>query len=189
VAAVVVVVLIAVALVVASGGSDDEDEEVVGPNPTVTTTRVVDRPQIPAETLYSVPGYTFTELPSGTLEVARSPFDSVPELEGMLIDLSGRSVVRNGSPVGGALVYQFTSRFTSIPEHTEDFFAGFTGLAAESEDITVDGHPGVYYEVGRTTLVGVVVLKGNVAVLVQGPPSTPRSRLEQVASGLLQNVP
>ena len=183
-----VLVLLVVAGGLVATRDDDSTDDGARPDPSVTSTVAAERPLVTAESLYAVPGYTFTELAPGVLEAARRPFDSRPGLNGMLRDLSGRSVLREEIPFAGALVYQFSTRFTSVPDYQDQFFQGVTDVASSSAEITVDGLRGVYYEIG-TTYVGVLVLKDNAAVLVQGPPSTSRSRLEQVASGVLANVP
>jgi hypothetical protein len=188
VAAAVVLSLVVVGLVVASRSSDDTtqstDQSVPG---TPTSTVIAERPVVPQETLYSVPGLTFGDLPEGSLDVARSPFDSLPDLQGTLKDLSGRTVLRAGSPYAVVLVYQFTERFTSMPGYQDAFFEGIGGFGTDHEEATVAGQRALYYKVG-TTLDALVVLKGNVAVLVQGPQPTAHSRLESIGSGLLQNV-
>ena len=183
-----VATLAVVGLLAASDSEPDGTSDQVIRRESPTTTVVVDRPLIPAEALYAVSGLTFGPLPEGSLDVARSPFDSIPDLRGTLMDLSGRTVLRNGSPYAVVLVYQFTAKFTSIPGASHDFLKGISQFGTDHEDATVGSQPALHYKVG-SSLDALAVLKGNVAVLVQGPQPTSHSRLEQIASGLLQNVP
>lgn len=191
VAAVLVLALIVVGLVAMSG--DDDEDEAGAPQASPTTqvtaaTTLAPAPTvIPESELYApLTGYTFGPLPEGVLGIARSPFESVPELRGMLDDLSGRLLQRSGA-TSVVLVYQFNDRFLSIPGATDDFLDGIAGIAAEAQPTTVAGHEGVYFVVGSSH-AGVAVLDGDVAIMVQGPLGTPRPRLEQLAASFLARV-
>lgn len=186
VAAVLVVVLVAVGLVAMSG--DDDDSPAAAPTTTQvapTTTVAPARERIPESRLYApLTGYAFEALPEGMLEVARSPFEELPNLRGYLDDLSGRLVLRGGVNTAIVFVFQFNDRFLALPGGSDEFIDGITLVSSEVQPTTIAGLEGVYFVYGSSH-AGVAVLDGNVAVLVQGPFSTPKSRLESLAASFL----
>lgn len=144
---------------------------------------------VPDAQLYApLAGYTFESLPPGAVAVARSPFDNVPELHGVLDDLSGGAIVRNGRTVADVLVYQFHQSLGSTAAASQEFLAGATAIASQHEDITIAGHEGVYYVVGSSEQA-IAVFLGDAAVIVEGPFGGDRSELESLTTSIVDRLP
>ena len=195
---VAVLALLAVVRVVADATDDDEPAAALGDasggqpagGGSTTTAVVLDEgPLIPQATLYApMAGYVLADLPAGGNEAGLSPFPVVPDLKAILRDLSGRTVRRNNAVVAQILVYQFSSQFAATPGPADDFRLGVTVFASETETITAAGRPAVFYRL-TSGVLGVVGTKGNVAVVVQGPPGSFRPELSQLFATVLGRVP
>jgi hypothetical protein len=144
---------------------------------------------VPAAQLYApLGGYSFEPLPAGTVAVARSPFDNIPELRGVLDDLSGRAIVRDGHTVAVVLVYQFHRSLGSSAGASREFLDGATTIASQREDITIAGNEGAYFVVGSSEQ-GIAVPLGNAAVIVQGPLGGDRAELESLTTAMVDRLP
>jgi hypothetical protein len=154
------------------GGGDDNAEETTATtrDRDQTTTTVQEEPaslpRLP-EVFAPIPGYTYEDLPDSTLDGLAEQFMSDPDTAEAVDAADGKSVSKDGEPVGVIIAVGFDKKSAALPGVEEGFVSGATEDAVSKKTVRLSGED-VTVGTDADGLFTFAWLKGTIALVIIG---------------------